>query len=97
MARRTPPSQGKHDRKVLERARALRKQGFNVRADLPGFRKPHSIQGRRPDVEASKFGRVKMIEEIETPRSLEKDRPQQRVFEKHAEKKDIKFNIYIAK
>lgn len=97
MAKRTPPSQAKHDRKVLERARALREQGLNVRADLPGFKQPHSIEGRRPDIEASKYGKVRVIEEIETPRSLKKDRPQQRVFEKYAEKKDIKFNIRIAK
>ncbi len=97
MAKRTPQSQTKHDRKVLERARALREQGFNVRADIPSFKKPDSIHGRRPDIEARKYGEPKVIEEIETPRSLKKDRPQQRVFEKYAEKKGIKFNIRIAK
>jgi hypothetical protein len=97
MAKRTPQSQTKHDRKVLERARALREQGFNVRADIPGFKKPDSIHGRRPDIEARKHGEPKVIEEIETPRSLKKDRPQQRVFEKYADKKDIKFKVRLAK
>jgi len=97
MKKRSDPIQTKHDRKVLERARALREQGFNVRADVLGFKKPHSISGYRPDVEARKYRKLRVIEEIETKDTLKKDQPQQKAFEKYAEKKDIKFVIRVTK
>lgn len=97
MVRRSEKSQTKHDRKVRERAQTLREQGFNVRADIAGFKKPHSVQGYRPDVEARKYGKVRIIEEVETKNSLEKDQSQQTAFEKYAERKGIKFVIRLTK
>lgn len=97
MAMRSEANQTKHDRQVRERSQTLREQGYNVWADIPGFKKPRSIQGHRPDVEARKYGRGRVIEEGETRDTLEKDRSQQRVFEKYAEKKSIRFNVRMAK
>ena len=97
MGNRTKEGQKVHDQKVLERAKALQKQGYKVRADIPGFRQPDSIGGFRPDIQASKGGSTKLIEEVETLSSLPKDRAQQEAFEKHAKKKGINFNIRIAK
>ncbi len=97
MAKRNEKNQTKHDHKVHERAKSLREQGFNVRADIPGFKKPHSIQGYRPDVEARKYGKVRIIEEIETKDSLEKDHSQQKAFEQYADRKNVKFVIRLTK
>lgn len=73
MPRRTRGSQTKHDREVGSTARRLAKRGYEVRADLPGWRRPDTIGGYRPDVVAVK-GTRKRIVEVETPDSLESPR-----------------------
>ena len=70
MARkRTSGSQSKHDQAVRERAQQLQRQGYKVKADLPGWERPGTIRGVRPDVDARKTGQ-RMIVEVETPESV---------------------------
>lgn len=97
MGKRGASTQSKHDQKVLKEAKALQKKGFSVKADIKGFDKPKSINGRRPDVQARK-GKVEKIIEIETPKTLKTDIQQQNTFEKYADRgKNRSFGIKIAK
>ena len=76
-----------HDRKVQEIARTLTKQGYKVCADLPGREMPNRIAKKFvPDIEATKDGR-KLIVEVETPKSLVKDKEQLKTFARHAGQK----------
>lgn len=88
-----------HDRKVREIARTLKKDGYNVKADIRGYDKPTRIgkDKRTPDIEASKSGRRRIIE-VETPRSLGKDKEQIKTFIRHAShKKRTSLDIVVTK
>ncbi len=78
---RKKQSQSKHDAKVRSIARDLTDKGFDVRADLKGYKKPDTISGYRPDVVATK-GKQKRIIEVETPDSVNsaRDVKQQKAF-----------------
>jgi len=65
----------KHDEKVRKEAEKLKRNGWNVKADLEGFEKPSSIgkYGRIPDIEATKPGSRRIIEiegETEDPAQI---------------------------
>ena len=77
-----------HDRKVLEIAKAYKNKDWNVRADLPGYKKPNPIgrSKRIPDVQATKRGATRLFE-VETPRSSAQDRNQRRTFKRYVAKK----------
>ena len=81
MARRTKKSQSKHDAKVEEIAKEFKAKGYDVEADIPGYPKPGTVGGVRPDVVARK-GTERKIVEVETPESKDsaRDRKQQREF-----------------
>ena len=69
MARkRTSRSQSEHDQAVKKRAGQLQRQGFEVEADLRGWKQPGTIRGVRPDIDARK-GQQRVIVEVETPES----------------------------
>ncbi|MCF8332073.1 MAG: hypothetical protein K9H84_06440 [Bacteroidales bacterium] len=74
-----------HDRKVQREANKLKKQGWNVQADLPKHAKPEPIgkKNRIPDILATKSG-VKKIIEIETPETDKKHKDQQGTFRRSA-------------
>jgi hypothetical protein len=78
---RTQKSQSKHDKEVMKIALKHKKQGFDVRADAPGFTPPKSIDGYRSDVVATK-GKQTIIIEVETKDSVDssRDRKQQQAF-----------------
>jgi len=97
MPKRSKKRQKAHDKKVLEIARKLRKQGYKVKADLPGFDKPEPIGKYRhiPDIVAKKRGR-EVIYEIETPETLKRDKKQHETFRKSAShKKGAKFRLIV--
>lgn len=97
MAKRGAGSQGKHNRKVLREAKTLRNKDYKVKADLPGFKKPHPIKGRRPDIEAHKGKREKIIE-IETPKTVKVDKPQHKAFADYADRsKNRTFDLKITR
>ena len=76
MARkRSTRSQSLHDKAVQKRAEQLRRQGFDVKADLKGFEQPNTIRGVRPDIDARKDKR-RVIVEVETPESKDDKRAQ---------------------
>ena len=75
MARRGKGSQTKHDVEVTRIANRLKNQGYTVKADVPGFPQPETMQGVRPDVDARR-GRQREIVEVETPESLDGSRAQ---------------------
>lgn len=57
-----------HDRKVRQLANELKRQGFNVEADVNGFETPDGIGkgGYVPDILATKGKTVKIVE-VDTP------------------------------
>jgi hypothetical protein len=84
---RSRSSQSDHDATVERLAKQLEKQGFNVKADLPGYKQPPTIDGVRPDIDAKK-GNQRKIVEVETPDSVNsaRDQKQQQAFEKAADR-----------
>ncbi len=84
---RSKRNQSKHDTEVQKLARKYENQGYNVKADIPGYSKPSTISGYRPDVEAKK-GWERKIYEVETPDSVNsaRDKQQQQAFRQAARK-----------
>ena len=75
------------------------RQGWDVKADLPGHKRPAPIgkDKRVPDVEALKRGRRRIVE-IETPEKVKADKGQHATFRRHAaHKENTKFRIEVAK
>lgn len=85
MPKRSSKSQSKHDSKVKQVAKDLEKKGFDVKADIEGYKKPKTIGGYRPDVIGEK-GKQKKIVEVETTESLgsARDQKQQKAFRDEA-------------
>ena len=50
MAKRTKKKQTSHDRMVKKIARKYEKRGCYVEADISGYKRPKSINRRRPDL-----------------------------------------------
>jgi hypothetical protein len=96
MAHRGKQGQEVHDRKVGETARRLAREGYQVRADLPGHERPPAIGGRIPDVVAWKGGRV-LVREIETPGTIAQDRPQQEALRQAARDAGADFRVLLAR
>lgn len=82
---RSKASQSKHNVEVRRTANQLKKQGYNVKADIIGFSRPDTIDGFRPDVIAQK-GNIRKIVEVETPDSVDsvRDQKQQKAFKNSA-------------
>jgi len=78
---RSKRSQATHDKKVRQEASKLKRQGFDVSADVQGFPKPETIGGYRPDIIATK-GKQRRIIEVETVESKNtaRDKGQQSAF-----------------
>ena len=92
-------SQSKHDLVVKQEARNLKNKGFTVKADIPGFSRPDTIGGYRPDVYAEK-GKIRKIIEVETPDSVDsaRDQKQQKTFKAVAKRsKNTTFKRKITK
>jgi len=92
MPHRIKKRQLSHDEKVREVALRLRRQGYFVRADLPGHPRPPRVGGIRPDIYAHKKGK-KLIYEIETKESMETDQPQREKLEKASKKIGAEFRV----
>ncbi len=82
---RSKGSQSKHDAAVRRMASKLKRDGYKVKADVPGFPQPPTIGSVRPDVDARK-GKQRIIGEIETPESVDsaRDQKQQQAFRQAA-------------
>jgi len=79
--KRTKKGQGAHDRGVINWVKNMQSQGFEVKADLPGMKKPDSIHGKVPDGYAKK-GKIEKMVEVETPETLKSDVDQRAKFRK---------------
>ena len=89
----------KHDKKVRATASRYKREGWSVRADVSGYKRPDPIgkYKRIPDVVVKK-GRQIRIFEIETSKSLKTDRAQRSTFKKHAANKpNTKFKTLVAR
>lgn len=82
---RSKKGQVSHDKKVRQEVNKLKRKGFDVKADLPGFEHPKTLGGFRPDIIATKNKQRKIVE-VETPESKEsaRDKSQQQAFKKIA-------------
>ncbi len=85
MANRSASKQTEHNTMVNQLAKQLRRQGYNVKADLPGYPRPTPIgkDKKRPDIEATKGAKRKIIE-VETSETIERDKKQHTAFRKSA-------------
>ena len=85
MAKRPPRKQSAHDKKVRQIANKFSREGWDVKADVPGFGSPDPIGTRKriPDVVAKKRGATRIIE-VETRETVDKDRAQQSTFRRSA-------------
>jgi hypothetical protein len=86
----------KHDQKVSNVARGYRAQGYSVRADIPGYKPPSNVGGRRPDIYAWK-GRDKVMVEVETPSSLRSDSGQRSSLRRSAHRRNARFRTVLTK
>jgi len=88
MAKRSKKRQEKHDAVVRREANRLRREGWNVQADIPGYEKPDSIgkENKIPDIRATKSGAERIIE-VETPDTVEQDSDQHATFRRRAGQK----------
>lgn len=93
---RSKASQSKHDGLVRRTARLLKKQGWDVRAEVSGFKQPGAIGCFRPDVVGKKGIKRKIIE-IETRDSVgsARDKKQRKAFKKVADRS--KNTVYLRK
>ena len=97
MAKRSASKQTKHDTMVNQLAKQLRRQGYNVKADLPGYPRPTPIgkDKKRPDIEATKGTKRKIIE-VETSETIERDKKQHTTFRRSvAQKSNTSFEIEV--
>jgi hypothetical protein len=89
---------GGHDKVVRGVATKLKQDGWDVKADLPGRRKPDPVGkvGRVPDIEATKGGATKLIE-VETSATLAGHKDQISTFRRSAAQKSrTTFDVVIA-
>ena len=96
MAKRGKIGQARHDREVQKRLDHYNKEGYRVKADLPGRAKPPKIGGRIPDIVAKK-GNELIVEEIETPSTVKADKDQHERLKKGTEELGGKFKVRIAR
>lgn len=99
MGKRKRKEQTAHDRKVERLAREYKRKGWNVKADIPGYKKPLPIGKYRhiPDLEVTKRGKTRIIE-VETPSTLNSDKKQRESFKKSAaHRKQTKFEMVVVK
>ena len=85
----------KHDSKVKSTANSLKRKGWNVKADIPGYEQPDPIgEGNFiPDVEAKKAGAKKLIK-IADEKDEARDKDQHSAFRRSAaHKKRTTFEI----
>jgi len=81
---------GRHDQKVRRVAGGYKSQGYHVRVDSPGYKRPLNVGGHRADVVAIK-GRDKVLVEVETRKSMLSDIGQRQAFRRIAKKNGYRF------
>ena len=95
MVKKKPECPDCHGECVLEVAQTLKKDNWEVKANLPGWDKPAKIGPFVPDVEANKKGCLKRICQIATKEMFEGDEKNYRDFKHYCAEYD--FHFYIIK
>jgi len=83
MTKRSKRKQTCHNKSVKNRAAGFKGNGYNVKADLLGYKKPKTYNGSRPDIVATK-GKKTILVEAETKDTRFKDLEQQRNLRRYA-------------
>jgi hypothetical protein len=84
---RSKKNQSKHNSQVRKEVKKLENAGYQVKADIPGYKQPDTIGGYRPDYVANKGGK-RILGEVETPDSVgtTRDQKQQKAFKQAAKR-----------
>ena len=82
-----------HDACVLEIAQALKKDKWEVNANLEGWKKPEKVGPYVPDVVAKKQGCLTRICEVATPEMFEGDKNYYNELKSYCEEYDYHFYI----
>jgi len=91
--KRTRHAQTCHNGSVFKRAVGLEANGWSVKADISGFKRPPVLNGARPDIIAKKGKKIRIVE-VETPDTRFRDRPQHRKLREYARNhKRTEFNV----
>jgi hypothetical protein len=94
MSKKKPQEkQSQSDACVREIAEEMKKDMWNVKADLPGFEKPSKIDGFLPKLEANKKGCMKRICEVVTEEMFAGDK--QRYIEVKNYCDEYDFHMYV--
>lgn len=83
MGKRTKRSKTCHNNSVSKRAGGFKGNGYKVEADIPGYKRPKTYNGSRPDIVAKK-GNKTILVEVETKDTRFKDLQQHRNLRKYA-------------
>lgn len=95
--KRTKHNQTCHDESVRRRTAGLESNGWKVKADIPGYTRPSTLNGSRPDIDAIK-GKKRRLIEIETQDSRFTDLQQHRNLRKYAKtQKNTEFKLRTCK
>ena len=91
--KRSKHAQTCHNGSVFKRAIGLESNGWSVKADISGFKRPPILNGARPDIIAKKGKKIRIIE-VETPDTRFRDRPQHRKLREYTRNhKRMEFNV----
>jgi len=85
MAKRSSGGQKKHDQQVKQIANGLKRKGWRVKADIPGYDQPDAIGKKKhiPDIQATKAGATRLVE-VETEDTMQTDKEQHETFRRSA-------------
>ena len=93
MVKKKVEEQGNHDACLREVADEMKKDKWEVKADLPGFEKPNKIGEFLPDIVAKKKGCLSRICEVVTEEMFEGDK--QRYIEVKNYCDEYDFHMYV--
>lgn len=82
----------KHNKLVEKTAAWYESRGYSVSRALKGKKQPQLLGGKKADLEAKKRGDHIFIE-IETPRSMKRDRKQRHILRKSAKRIGARFRV----
>jgi hypothetical protein len=93
MKKKQANEQNSHDECVRAIADELKKDKWEVKADLPGFEQPSKVGEFLPDLEAKKKGCLSRICEVATEEMFEGDKQRYIEFKNYCDEYD--FQLYI--
>ncbi len=92
MVKKKAEEQGSHDECVRVVANELKKENWQVKANLEGFEKPDAIKGISPDIEAKK-GCLRRICEVATEEMFAGDKERYIELRNYCDEYDFHFYV----